>query len=333
MVAHATTFSAATANPHVRQIDPWRDGRAVANLLESAFHDEIIDESGQRMIHSLRYYGAFEALTLGLGTGFVWVEGGELRGNASVQRNVTRKDTWIIGNVATSAAQRNRGIGRSVVEACINYAASRGARYIALQADASNKPALHLYEKIGFTRLGDVTHYLRPSVHLQSVETAENGAEPRPRIIRKAKWADRDEVWSLTQCAVPEKFMFAEPFDRGVYRLGLRWSLVNTLSGNVEQWLVQNDDASAQEKLIGAVRTRVNFEGSNHHLELMLSDQATYHDGVALARQALKRFDSYLSKSVYSAQPRPNDAAHAALQALGFQPTRTLAHMKLDLTN
>lgn len=323
MVAHATTFR--IADPHVRQIDPWRDGRAVANLLESAFHDEFIDESGQRMINSLRYYGAFEALTLGLGTGFVWVEGGELIGNASVQRNVTRKDTWIIGNVATSAAHRNRGIGRSVVEACINYAAARGARNIALQADASNKPALHLYEKIGFTRQGEVTHYLRPPVRVRPVEQNTS-----TRNIRKARWADRDEVWALTRHTVPEQFMFAEPFDKGVYRLGLRWSLVNIFSGNAEQWLVQ-DAAAAQGKLAGAVRTRVNYDGSNHHLELMLGDMATQQDGIALIEQALRRFDIYLSKPIYSAQPRPNEAAHTALQASGFQSTRVLTHMRLEL--
>jgi ribosomal protein S18 acetylase RimI-like enzyme len=327
MVAHATT-TFRTADPHVRQIDPWRDGRAVANLLESAFHDEIIDENGQRMINSLRYYGAFEALALGLGTGFVWVEGGELIGNASVQRNVTRKDTWIIGNVATSAAHRNRGIGRSVVEACVNYAAARGARNIALQADASNKPALHLYEKIGFMRQGEVTHYLRPAVRVRPVEKISGSS-----TVRKARWPDRDEVWSLTRHAVPEKFSFAEPFDKGVYRLGLRWSLVNVFSGNAEQWLVQEAVTPTSGKLGGAVRTRVNYEGSHHHLELMLSDRATHEDGVALIEQALRRFDIYLSKPIYSAQPRPNETANTALQAFGFQPTRALTHMRLELAN
>jgi ribosomal protein S18 acetylase RimI-like enzyme len=324
MVAGISNASAIAADPHIRQIDPWRDGRAVANLLETSFHDEIIDDSGHRMIQSLRNYGVFDALAFGFGTGFVWMENGELIGNASVQRNATHRDIWIIGNVATHVAHRNRGIGRAIVEACIHYAIARGARRMALQADETNKPALHLYEKLGFERAGAVTHYLRSPVRVRPVET-----QTSPSAIRTARWSDRAQVWTLARRNLPELLTFAEPFDKRIYQLGFRWSLVNALNGNVEQWHVS--DALQRGCLIGAVRTRVNFEGSNHHLELMLSDEAGISEGVALIERALQRFEKYISRPIYAAQSRPHGASHAAFQEMNFQPTRTLVHMNLEI--
>lgn len=315
-----TVFS--PADSHIRQIDPWRDGRAVANLLEISFRDEAMGDDGVRLIHALRNYGLLDALALGGATGFVWIEEGQLIANASVQRNYTRRDTWIIGNVATQPDYRNRGIGRAVVEACIQYAASRGARYIALQVDVNNQPALHLYEKLGFRRLGEVTHYLRPAELNLPVDE-------RSRRTRKAKWSDRAAVWALAQRHVPEPFTFAEPFDANLYRLGLRWSLLNSLNGNTQQWRVM--DASRRGELIGAVRTRATFDGSYHHLEVLPNAGATVEDAVQLIASGLRRLGDYAMKPIYAAHARIDETPHAALQAAGFRPTRALVHMRLAL--
>lgn len=324
MVAGLGNAPALTADPHVRQIDPWRDGRAVANLLESAFRDEIIDDSGQRLIHALRNYGMFDALSFGFGAGFVWVENGQVVGNASVQKNFLRRDTWVVGNVATAQSQRNRGIGRAVVEACIRYALNRSARFVALQADVTNAPALHLYEKIGFERLGEVSHYVRPSVRAQPTLTAKPD-----HAIRSARWSDRHAVWALAMRHTPDALTYAEPYDAGMYRLGLRWSFMNALNGNPEQWLVMAPAHGTA--LTGAARTRVNPEGSNHFVELMLSDEAGVSDGQALLRRSLARFDEYAAKPIYALQSHPHEAAHAALSGERFHLTRTLVHMRLSL--
>lgn len=324
MVAGLGNATALTADPHVRQIDPWRDGRAVANLLESAFRDEIIDDSGQRLIHALRNYGMFDALSFGFGAGFVWVEEGQVVGNASVQKNFMRRDTWVIGNVATAQSHRNRGIGRAVVDACIHYAINRGARFVALQADVTNAPALHLYEKVGFEQQGKVSHYMRPSVRAQPASGTAN-----ERAIRTTRWSDRLAVWALAMRNTPDALTYAEPYDAGMYRLGLRWSLVNALNGNPEQWLVM--EPAHGQALAGAARTRVNLEGSNHAVELLLSDEASVSDGQALLRRALARFDEYAAKPIYALQSHPHEAAHAALFAERFHLTRTLVHMRLAL--
>lgn len=320
MVAGARSLSG--SDPHVRQVDPWRDGRAIAQLLETVFRDEASSDDGVRLIHALRNYGLLDAMLLGGATGFVWIEDGQLVTNASVQRNYTRRNTWIIGNVATQPAYRNRGIGRAVVEACIQYAASHGAHYVALQADVNNDPALHLYGKLGFRRLGEVAHYLRPAAtDLPDDET--------PSYVRKAKWSDRAAVWALAQRHVPGQFTFAEPFDPNMYRLGLRWSLLNALNGNVQRWQVM--DSAKQGVLLGAVRTRATLEGSYHHLEVLPNADATVEDTVRLIESGLRHLRRYVAKPIYAAHACTSEVPHAALQAAGFRLTRTLVHMRLDL--
>jgi ribosomal protein S18 acetylase RimI-like enzyme len=324
MVAGLGNASALPTDPHVRQIDPWRDGRAVANLLESAFRDEIIDDTGQRLINALRNHGMFDALAFGFGTGFVWVEEGHVVGNASVQRNFMRRDTWIIGNVATLPSHRNRGIGRAVVDACVGHAMNKGARFVALQADAANAPALHLYEKVGFERLGEVSHYLRPSLHALPMPPPD-----RAGMLHRARWSDRHAVWALAMRNVPDVLTFAEPYDSSMHRLGLRWSVMNALNGNPEQWWMMEGPSTRAPA--GAARTRANIEGSNHAVELLLGDEAGADEGRSLLRAALERLRDYAAKPIYSAQSQPHVAAHAALSAEHFQLTRTLVHMRLAL--
>jgi hypothetical protein len=195
---------------------------------------------------------------------------------------------------------------------------------VALQADVTNAPAVHLYEKVGFEQMGEVSHYKRPSLRVQPAIAPDPASH-----IRKARWSDRHAVWSLTLRNVPDVLTFAEPFDAGMYRLGPRWSLMNTLNGNPEQWLVMA--APQGSSLAGAVRTRVNLEGSNHFVELMLGNDAGASDGQALLREAMARFEEYAAKPIYAAQSHPHDAAHTALYAERFQLTRTLVHMRLAL--
>jgi ribosomal protein S18 acetylase RimI-like enzyme len=316
-----------TQHPNVRQIEPWRDGRQLAALLESAFAQDAIDASGHRMIDMLRNYGQFEPMTFGFGTSFVWAESGRVLGNASIQRNPTRRDTWIIGNVATDPAHQGRGIGRTVVDACVRYATSRGARHIALQVDRGNTRAQRLYERAGFYLSGEVHYYMRRSVRQFPVLQR---AEPDDlHRVRGARRADRDDIWNLSRHNIEDALTYSEPFDAHVYRIGLRWSFFNTLNGNPEKWWVL--ERLSTHELLGAIRTRVNIEGGSHHAELMLREDATEAQGEALLITALSRFEPYISRPVFAAQALPHPVSHAALQRLAFEGARKLVHMRLDV--
>ena len=216
------------------------------------------------------------------------------------------------------------GAGTGIGAATVRRLAARGARYVALQVDADNQPARHLYEKIGFLPLGEVTQYVRPSLRSQPLR-----ADPPPDFARPARYADRNTLWALYRRALPDALSFAEAVDADVYRLGLRWSLVNLLNGNAEAWHVPNRGADGA--LHAAVRTRVNYEGAYHHLELLIEPPCDADTGRALAASALQRFAMFIPKPIFVAQSHSSPVARAALCENGFAPRRTLIHMRLSL--
>lgn len=325
MVVGASSATLQTLDPHVRALDAWRDGAAVADLLESAFREEGIDDGGRRVLHMLRGGGPLESLLLESTPGFVYIEDDHVVGNVNVQVNPTRRDTWIIGNVATHPAHRNRGIGNALMMAAVRHARSRGARHVALQVMEGNAPALHLYEKNGFRARGAVTSYKRASVRHQAVWQYVS-AEAAP-AIRPARWNDADDVWRITRANVPEELTYAEPFEPRLYQLGLRWTIRNWFNMQRETWFIAEDAGS----LVGGARTRINFESAEHHLELMLTDKASEAQGTLLVERALRHFEMYLGKPMLATQARPHAASHAALLGMGFKPQRTLLHMVVDV--
>ncbi len=325
MVAGLSGVTLEVIDPHIRAIDAWRDGAVVADLLEISFREEGIDDNGQRMIRMLRSYGPLEALIMEGAPGFVWVEDGQVLGNASVQYNPSKRGTWIVGNVATHPAHRNRGIGCALINAAIQFARSRNARALALQVMEGNAPAMHLYEKFGFQALGAVVYYQRPSVRVQPIWHDVSSTDAV--VVRKAGWPDRDNVWRAASHNIPSELTYSDPFDPRMYQLGMRWSLSNLFSGNRERWWI----AESGGQFMGALRTRVNFEMSQHNVELMLPAYAAVGHGIALLEEALKHFEIYAAKPLLATQSRPHLPSHEALQAAGFKPTRTLVHMKLEI--
>jgi ribosomal protein S18 acetylase RimI-like enzyme len=312
-------------DPRVRPVDFWRDGQSVASLLELCFQHEGIDDSGHRLIHILRNYGITQSWMMQGSLGFVWIEDGRVLGNASIQRNATRRDTWIIGNVATHPDHRGRGIATAVTDACINLALRRGARYVALQVVANNVPAQRMYRTLGFQSIGEVIHYHRAPVRTSPIPPPSHSLTRPITNLRSATWRDKQEIWRLASHNTPEPLTYAEPYDASLYHLGLRWSFTNSLNGNPEKWWVA-DGASGP---LGAVRTRVNFDTSEHHLELMLQHADDTQTAYDLACIGLRRFGDYITKPIYAAQSRPHEATHAALEQTGFKPSRHLIHMRL----
>lgn len=335
MLAPLLRATSTKRHPHVRRFSAWHDSLPIADLLETTFHEEIQisrqqgddNAEGQQMIRALRTYGPIDAMMSQTAPAFVWEEEGQLLGNVSIQRNPTRTNTWVIGNVATHPNHRNRGISTALMQAALEFAQQqRGVRHLALQVVDGNSPAMHLYEKFGFETVGKVTRYHRASVWTQTPATPSEVIDPiqltNIPVVRSARWSDRDLVWNATHANVPDALTYSEPFDESPYRLGLRWSFSNNLGGNREHWHVGGR---------GAVRTRANFEVHDHYIELMLMDDATVAEGVALLAAGLHRFTDYISKSLLTAQSHPHPAAHTALKLMGFVPRQTFIHMKMDL--
>ena len=143
----------------LRPVDPRRDMKGMADLIEAAFAERL-DESGRRMVRSMRAFGRWGWLGWAAGRlflppaaypeGCVWLEDGRLVGNASLMRADPGSERWVLINVAVALAWRRKGIAGAMVEACLQEARRRGARELLLQVDAANRGAQELYQRLGF---------------------------------------------------------------------------------------------------------------------------------------------------------------------------------------
>ncbi len=68
-------------------------------------------------------------------------------------------DECHITNIAVSEPERGKGIGRMLVEALLQYVSNLGAAYATLEVRVSNTRAIHLYESLGFIRMGRRKRY------------------------------------------------------------------------------------------------------------------------------------------------------------------------------
>lgn len=72
-----------------------------------------------------------------------------------------------ITNVAVKKELRGQGIAGKLLEKLCSYGKERGLERYILEVRASNEPAIHLYERSGFTRVG-----IRKGFYEQPVEDA-----------------------------------------------------------------------------------------------------------------------------------------------------------------
>ncbi len=66
-----------------------------------------------------------------------------------------------IGNVAVDPQFRRRGVGSMLVEALIAYGQAHEMEFLTLEVRESNQPAISLYEKFGFQRVGKRPRFYR----------------------------------------------------------------------------------------------------------------------------------------------------------------------------
>jgi ribosomal-protein-alanine N-acetyltransferase len=76
-------------------------------------------------------------------------------------------DELHILNIATLPSMRRQGLGTSLMTAAIEYAGQSGVRLVLLEVRRSNREALRLYRKLGFSALG-----VRPGYYSDNGEDA-----------------------------------------------------------------------------------------------------------------------------------------------------------------
>lgn len=326
MVAHTAVRGEAKSG--LRPVDLSRDLGQIAALIELVFGPELDPESraAMREMQWLARSGPWLWLLArlhqvgeGFIPGFVWVEGGRIVGNVSVRRAGARGEGWLIGNVAVHPDWRRRGIGRALMEAAVGLMQERGGRWAGLMVEHDNLPALRLYEKMGFHRLGAITIWQgRPSRPLRFPGTSEIS-------IRKRRADEWEDEYMLARMARPPGLNWLEPLSKRDFRAGFLSGLTNFLSGRHEEhWVVAEGG-----RLLAALRLVASWEGEAHEMALFIHPHARGRFEAGLLAHGLSRLLPS-SRPIQVAHPAGDDEVETALRDLGFTPVRTLIHMKID---
>lgn len=104
------------------------------DLLEPADELHLTDPEGEILAHG--------------GQIFVALEGEAVVGTCAAVPH--GPGAFEVAKLAVAPSARGRGIGRQLVDACLDYAKRRGARQVVLVSNSRLGTALRLYEQLGF---------------------------------------------------------------------------------------------------------------------------------------------------------------------------------------
>jgi GNAT superfamily N-acetyltransferase len=136
VIAQTANHQAASNGLHpLRLRHHWRP---VLSLIELAF-GEALDAEARRALQGMRPPALIAPLIAllddlsppgeGMMPGFVWLENGHVIGTASVRRVHASSRGWLISNVAVHPEKQGRGIGRALLEACLDLAQDHGGTF------------------------------------------------------------------------------------------------------------------------------------------------------------------------------------------------------------
>lgn len=244
---------------HLSRTRLARDLSQIADLVALCFADRL-DSGGRSAVREMKVMGGFgpllwllgwldNTLGLGLGLGYVWRANGRVVGNVSLYRGGKHPRLgrgWLIANVAVHPDYRRRGIARALMEAGIGQIRERGGRWVSLQVEADNVPALRLYDDMGFERYGTLVQWEASRVispyppgdsrswDIRLRRTGEAPAEAafifdraRPGAMAWTRTIEQTDVedsglGGMLQAGSPDHWLLSPAFDPG-HLVGVLW--------------------------------------------------------------------------------------------------------------
>ncbi len=248
----------------LRPLDVLRDLDGVGHLIDVTFAEDMAQDGAS--VHSdLAMLSATSPLLWLLRNissemrdsldGFVWAEDGRIVGNATLARDDPERHVWTISNVAVHPDYLRRGIGRALMDACLERVEQRGGGQAVLEVKAANTPAYDLYRRLGFQFVDGTVTARHPGRPTQPLPYA-----PSVRRLRVAEWRKVYDLARSTRAPLANRI---NPLREQDYAQTIARRITDGLSDFWQQeeryWLALEDGAD----LRGAVRVHARRFGGN----------------------------------------------------------------------
>jgi ribosomal protein S18 acetylase RimI-like enzyme len=317
----------------LRPMEPGRDLRQVAVLIEEAFAGEL-DFRGQEALRELKAMSRLGPLLWLLDrlspefhetfSGFVWVEEGRVVGNVTVNRPNWRSRRWFISNVAVERAYQGRGIARELMQAGIDMARDRGGESLTLQVRADNMPALKLYQDLGFEELMGTTELQLERVGRVTFVPAEGFT------LRQRDYSEWHKEYKLALAATPASEQRARPIREENFRKGRGARVVDWLGDIFAGRRTYRLAVDKDDRLIATLTVRASLWGGRHSLEIMVHPDSHSQVEEMLVTKALALLRHYPGQGVAVKMSASHQEAIETLKRYGFVEQKTLVQMHLN---
>jgi ribosomal protein S18 acetylase RimI-like enzyme len=318
----------------IRPVNLRRDLQSVSALMRLAFGSSMTAER----------YTAFDGRTTGADDlwlslfslrksanvpGFVWEEDGQIVGNVSLLPTANA-GRFLVANVAVHPAHRRRGIARRLVQATLEEVQRCNGRVVVLQVEHQNRPAIQLYQSLGFAALGEMTSWRAAYTQMRSLAVPASQHSPDAvgnyhlRPLRSAEWR---QAFMLDQECVAPDLNWPQPPAHHTYKQGFWTRVGRFLRGQqLETWVIADE---RQGSLLGLARITSEW-GRAHRLRLRVHPAGKGKLERPLLAKLIRRLRYLPDRSVRIEHPADDEAANQNLLAANFVAQRTLAVMRLD---
>ncbi|MFN2132011.1 MAG: GNAT family N-acetyltransferase [Anaerolineae bacterium] len=322
------------SKPPIRPLNPARDFGQLADLIENAFGEELSD-GGTKVLREIRFLsrlGPLNYLLYGTGSeldsifsGFVWEHDGRIVGNVSLNRAGGRGSRWQISNVAVLDRFRRQGIGKELMEAALDFIASRGGEVVYLYVREDNEPALHLYRELGFAELERLSELELLPQHRSPPQGLE--------LLHPLKAAEQPALYELVRVAEGPGQRWLGRAQRRRYVMTADERLLKWLGGlftgeHETRWVVAG--ATGLDAAVVLQSTHL-WNLRPHRLRLWVYPSRRGDLEEQLASDVMRLLSWQPARPTWASLPASEWRATTALVSEGFRLVRTLILMRRQL--
>jgi ribosomal protein S18 acetylase RimI-like enzyme len=311
-----------------RPMDPGRDMRAVADLIETAFRGEL-DRTANSLVADMRQLASLGPLltiadrVVPYPSGYVWELDGRVVGNATISPESLAAQRWFISNVAVHPDHQGRGIGCRLMEAALAGIRRQGGRQVLLQVRSDNEPAQRLYRRLDFRRFDTIVELLRSG-------PLPTGIASR-LALRRLHSSDGQALMDLARAATPPEVLQVRPLKPRAFRPTLLERLRGLLDGLLGDQLTMRWGYIRDDALVAAISILASGGGTPARLDLTVRPEARGPIEGPLADAGLALLADWYPRGVAANVSASHPEALAAMRERHFMTVRSLDQLVLLL--